>query len=59
MEARMYYLGRGLQVLGMANLVVALFVGLTEEHGMGPEMLLLGIGAVLFMVGWLLQGRAG
>ncbi len=55
----MFYIGRGLQVLGMANLVVALFVGLTEEHGMGPEMLLLGIGVVLFMVGHLLQGRAG
>jgi hypothetical protein len=55
----MYYLGRGLQMLGMANLVVALFVGLTEEQGMGPEMLLLGIGAVLFTVGWFLQGRAG
>lgn len=55
----MYYVGRGLQVLGMANLVVALFVGLTEEHGMGPELLLLGIGALLFMVGYLLQGRAG
>jgi len=55
----MYYLGRGLQVLGMANLVVGLFVGLTEENGMGSEMLLLGIGVVLFMVGWLLQRRAG
>ena len=55
----MYYLGRGLQVLGMANLGVALFVGFTEEHGMGPELLLLGIGAVLFMVGRFLQGREG
>lgn len=55
----MYYLGRGLQVLGMANLGVALFVGLTEEHGMGPELLLLGIGAVLFMAGRFLQGREG
>lgn len=55
----MYYLGRGLQVLGMGNLVVALFIGLTEEQGMGPEMVLLGIGVVLFMVGHLLQGRSG
>ncbi|MEE9173214.1 MAG: hypothetical protein V3U41_09985 [candidate division NC10 bacterium] len=55
----MYYLGRGLQVLGMANLVVGLFVRLTEENGMAPEMLLLGLGVVLFMVGWLLQRRVG
>jgi len=55
----MFYLGRGLQVLGMANLVVAFFVGITEEDGMGPEMVLLGIGAVLFMLGRMLERKAG
>lgn len=54
----MFYLGRGLQVLGMGNLVVAFFVGITEEHGMGPEMVLLGVGAVLFMLGWMLERKA-
>ncbi|MDZ4338758.1 MAG: hypothetical protein U1B94_00915 [candidate division NC10 bacterium] len=56
---RMYALGRGLQVLGMGNLVVALFVGMTEEHGMGPELVLLGIGALLFLLGRLLERRGG
>jgi hypothetical protein len=55
----MFYLGRGLQVIGMANLVVAFFVGITEEDGMGPEMILLGIGAALFMVGRMLERKAG
>jgi hypothetical protein len=55
----MYYLGRGLQVLGMANLVVALFVGITEERGMGPELILLGIGTLLFLLGRLLERRKG
>ncbi|MEE8326417.1 MAG: hypothetical protein V3W10_02715 [candidate division NC10 bacterium] len=55
----MYYLGRGLQVLGMANLMVALYVGMSEEHGMGPELLLLGIGAIFFLLGRLIQGRGG
>ncbi len=55
----MYYLGRGLQVLGMANLMVGLFIGITEEHGMGPELLLLGAGVVLFLLGRVLQGRSG
>jgi hypothetical protein len=55
----MFYLGRGLQVLGMANLVVAFFVGITEEDGMGPEMILLGIGAVLFLLGRMLERKAG
>jgi hypothetical protein len=55
----MSYLGRGLQVIGMANLVVAFFVGVTEEHGMGPEMVLLAIGAALFMLGRMLERKAG
>ena len=55
----MFYLGRGLQVIGMANLVVALFVGIAEEHGMGPEMVLLGIGAALFMLGRMFERKAG
>jgi hypothetical protein len=55
----MYALGRGLQVLGMGNLVVALFVGMTEEHGMGPELVLLGIGALLFLLGRFLERRGG
>lgn len=55
----MYYLGRGLQVFGMANLMVALYVGMSEEHGMGPELLLLGIGVIFFLLGRLIQGRGG
>jgi len=55
----MFYLGRGLQVIGMGNLVVAFFVGITEEQGMGPEMVLLGIGAVVFMLGWMLERKVG
>lgn len=42
-------------MLGMANLVVGLFVGLTEEHGMGPELILLGVGSLCFLVGRLLE----
>lgn len=53
----MYHLGRGLQLFGMANLMVALFIGVTEEQGMAMEMLLLGVGALLFLLGRYLQGR--
>ena len=53
----MYYLGRGLQVFGMANLMVALYVGLSQENGMGPEMMLLGIGVLAFLLGRLLESR--
>lgn len=55
----MYYLGRGLQVFGMGNLMVALYVGMSQEHGMGPELILLGIGVIFFLLGRLIQGRGG
>lgn len=53
-----WVLGRTLQLLGMGNVLVGFYVGLTEEQGMGPELILLAIGSVLFLVGRLLEGRA-
>ncbi len=53
----MYTLGRGLQILGMATLMMALYVGFTMERGTGPELLLLAIGCLFFIVGRLLEGR--
>lgn len=54
----MWVLGRTLQLLGMGNVLVGLYVGLTEEQGMGPELTMLAIGSVLFLLGRLLEGRA-
>jgi hypothetical protein len=48
------YLARGLQLLGMANLMVGLYIGLTDERGMWTELYLLGIGSVVFFLGWLI-----
>jgi hypothetical protein len=55
----MYYLGKGLEMLGMTSLMVALFVGLTDEQGMAKEYLFLGIGIVLFIVGRFLEKQWG
>ena len=55
----MYYLGKALEMLGMTSLMVALFVGLTEEQGMAKEYLFLGIGIVLFIVGRFLEKQWG
>lgn len=49
--------GRTLQLLGMGNLLVGLYVGLTEEGGMGPELTLLALGSVLFLLGRFLERR--
>jgi hypothetical protein len=51
------YLAKGLQLFGMANLMVGLYIGLTDESGMWTELYLLGIGSLLFLLGRLLEGR--
>jgi hypothetical protein len=57
LEAHVGYLGKGLQLFGMLNLMVGLYIGLTDERGMWTELYLLGIGSVLFFLGQLLGGR--
>ena len=54
----MGYLAKGLQLFGMANLMVGFYIGLTDERGMWTELYLLGIGSVLFLIGRLVEGRA-
>lgn len=53
----MGYLGKGLQLAGMLNLMVGLYIGLTDEHGMWTELYLLGIGSGVFFIGRLLGGK--
>ena len=53
----MGYLARGLQLFGMLNLMVGLYIGFTDEQGMWTELYLLGIGTFVFLLGRLLAGR--
>ena len=55
----MYYLGKALEMLGMTSLMVALFIGATDEQGMAKEYLFLGIGIVMFLVGRVLEKQFG
>ncbi|MGH7427213.1 MAG: hypothetical protein ACREJ4_02430 [Candidatus Methylomirabilaceae bacterium] len=50
----MGYIAKGLQLFGMANLMVGLYIGLTDERGMWTELYLLGIGSAIFVLGWLI-----
>ncbi|MFI5365331.1 MAG: hypothetical protein ACHQ4J_06875 [Candidatus Binatia bacterium] len=54
----MFYLAKLIQALGFADVTYALFVGFTEEHGMGREMELMIIGAAIFYAGRLLERKA-
>ncbi len=55
----MYYFGKALEMIGMTSLMVALFVGMTDEQGMAKEYLFLGIGIVVFLVGRFLEKQWG
>jgi len=50
------YLAKGLQLFGMVNLMVGLYIGLTHEHGTWTELYLLGIGSAVFFLGRFLEG---
>jgi hypothetical protein len=54
----MFYLAKVIQALGFADVSYALYVGLTEEHGMGRELELMCIGAVVFYIGRFLERKA-
>jgi hypothetical protein len=53
-----YRIGRALQVIGMAFLPVALYVGLLEGE-VRREVSLLFAGAVMFVVGWIFAQSRG
>lgn len=53
-----FYLAKLLELIGFAHVGYALFVGLTQENSMGPEMKLLMLGALLFALGRMLERKA-
>ena len=54
----MFYLAKLIQALGFADVSYALFVGFTEEHGMGRELTFMAIGAAIFYLGRILERKA-
>ena len=57
-DASVFYLAKLIQALGFADVSYALFVGLTEEHGMGRELKLMVVGAAIFYLGRFLERKA-
>lgn len=53
-----FSLAKLLQAFGFADVGYALLVGVTEEQGMGKELLLLGVGVLVFSLGRYLEGKA-
>lgn len=51
-----YALARFLQVLGLATVLIGLYVGISVSN-VRAELIYLGIGAAVFYAGRLLQGQ--
>jgi hypothetical protein len=54
-----YILGKVLEALGCADVGFALFVGITQPHGMGNEYKLAGIGILVFLAGYVAESFSG
>jgi len=54
MPGILYYVGRGLQLLGMWLLLVALFTA----GPLGPSPRIFGSGVGMFLLGWLIIKRS-
>jgi len=54
----MFFIAKVIQALGVADVGYALYVGLTEEHGMGRELLLMALGFAVFSLGRVVERRA-
>ena len=54
----MFYLAKLIQAFGFADVSYALFVGFTEEHGMGRELTLMALGAAIFYFGRFIEHKA-
>lgn len=53
-----FYLGKGLEFFGMLWLMIGLFYGISEEHGMWKELYLGLFGVAAFALGRILERRA-
>ena len=54
----MYILGKVLEALGCADVAFALYLGVTQPHGMGEEFKLTGIGILVFLAGFIVESWA-
>jgi len=49
------FFGKILEFLGMVNVLVGLFFGLTDAGGLRGELTLLLVGSCIFFLGWCLE----
>lgn len=55
----MFIFAKVLQALGLADVGFALYVGITQAHGMGNEYKFTGIGILVFLAGYIIESVWG
>ena len=55
----MYYLAKVLEAVGCVDVLFALYVGITQPHGMGREFEITGVGILVFAIGYTIEYFSG
>ena len=56
-DKTLYYVGRGIQIVGLLITLNVVFLFFFPEYKMGPLLQLTAVGVLTFFVGWLIQAR--
>ncbi|HSR57139.1 MAG TPA: hypothetical protein VLL57_03070 [Candidatus Binataceae bacterium] len=55
----MFILAKVLEAIGCVDVLFALYIGMTQPHGMGREFQITGIGILVFVLGYLIERFSG
>lgn len=55
----MFILAKVLEAIGCVDVLFALYIGMTQPHGMGREFQITGVGILVFVLGYLIERFTG
>ncbi len=55
----MFILAKVLEAIGCVDVLFALYIGMTQPHGMGREFQITGVGILVFVLGYLIERFSG
>ncbi len=55
----MFFLAKVLEAIGCVDVLFGLYIGMTQEHGMGKEFEIAGVGILVFALGYVIERFSG
>ena len=55
----MWFLAKVLEAVGCVDVLFALYIGITQPHGMGREFEITGVGILVFAIGYTIEFFSG